>query len=115
IGAFTIQNSYLDNVTNIDVPVLFSTNGGGGLSGRTTIIRNVQFGNPTNWTNLPCTNVYMDYSHDQDLNYYNLTAQDQVFLYGYRDSGSNYQVFYPENHSEGGTLLDGIYGYVVPI
>ena len=115
---FTIQNAYLQNATNVEVPLLMSSNGGGGLSSRTVVIQNVQFAAPV--AALPSGtqvwNIYMDTTETYDPSFYNTTSSSIVDVYNYNDvSGDNFQVFTNKNHPAGATQRAGVYGYVEPI
>jgi PKD repeat protein len=113
---FTIQNSFLDNEWNIDIPVIASSNGGGGLSGRKTIIQNVTFAYPPN--SLPGTaNIVMDHTMNYDPSFYNLSAPDIVDVYNYNGIvNNNFQVVYdPSNPSGMSTTAAGVIGKTVAI
>jgi hypothetical protein len=118
VVTFTIANAYLRNVTNIDVPLLMSSNGGGGLSSRTVIIQNVQYAPPV--ASIPSGqqvwNIEMDTDQSGSSNFYNTTSAMVVDVYNYNDvTGDNFQAFYSTNHPAGATQRSGVDGYVEPI
>jgi hypothetical protein len=99
IGLFTVENSYLNNPTNIDVGLINNSNFGTGLSGRKVVIQNVQFAHPANgpWEQ----DVFPDNSAQTAPGFFadysvNSQPSDQTFVYDYNGNASdNYQLFYP--------------------
>jgi hypothetical protein len=114
---FTIANAYLRNIQNIRVPLLFSSNGGWGLSSRTVLIENVQFAAPV--AALPAGwqswNIVMDDSQaGGDPNFYNMTSATVVQVQNYNNvPGDNFQVFYAYNCPAGAGQRSDILGYVL--
>jgi PKD repeat protein len=112
---FTIENSFLDNKTNIAVSVIASSNGGSGLSGRNTIIQNVTYGNLSSSTS-GGANIAMDRTMNYDPSFYNLTVPDLVYVYNYNGiANDNFQVFYAATAPPGTTAMTGVVGMVAPI
>jgi hypothetical protein len=112
---FTIENAYLRNETNIEVPILLSSNGGAGLSARTVIIQNVQFAQPVapipyGWQNW---NIVMDTTGASDPNFNNTTSAEVVDVINYNDvTGDNFHVFNASNAPPGATTRPFIDGFV---
>jgi hypothetical protein len=112
---FTIENAYLRNQTNIEIPILESSNGGAGLSARTVIIQNVQFAQPvaaipSGWQNW---NIVMDTTGGGDPNFNNTTSAEVVNVINYNDvTGDNFHVFNAQNAPPGATTRPRINGFV---
>jgi PKD repeat protein len=115
---FTIQNSYLRNTTNIDVPLLMSSNGGGGLSSRQVIIQNDLFAQPlaaipSGWQAI---NIAMDSTESGDPSFYNTTSSAVVDVYSYnKNSTDNFQVYYAYNKPSSATTRSLIDGYITAL
>ncbi len=112
---FTIENAYLRNITNIDIPLLMSSNGGSGLSARTVIIQNVQFAQPL--AAIPSGvhpyNIAMDDYVSADTSFYNYSSATVVDVYNYNDlTADNFNVYYNYNKPSGTTTRTLIQGYV---
>jgi hypothetical protein len=98
IGTYTIENSYLDNVTNIDVGHINNSNGGSGLSGRLVVIQNVEFAHPSGAPSSWWSDISMDDSETYDPSFYNNSVSDQVMVYAYNgNSQDNFEVYYASN------------------
>ncbi len=112
---FTISNAYLRNVENIDVPLLMSSNGGGGLSARTVLIQSVQFAQPA--AAIPSGqqpwNIYMDSTESGDPSFYNTSSPTAVDVSSYNGNASDsFQVFLPGKGPAGSTTRALIHGDV---
>jgi hypothetical protein len=111
-----LENSYLDNVTNIHIEHIQNTGGGDGLNGREVIIKDVQFANPSPASlsaGQSATNIVMDDSEIYDPSFYNYSASDQVMIYGYNaDPAENFQVFYSSTYPTNAAYM-ALIGWVV--
>jgi hypothetical protein len=116
-GTQTIENSYLDNLTNILVTTLWSVNASSvGIPARKVVIDNVKFAAPL--ASSPLVAIDMYYS-TQEQGPANLIQLDQVFVYNYNGiTGDNFQVYYTQqspsfvvpqttNNSDGTIRQDG--------
>ena len=114
-GTFTVRNSYLSTMDNIEVPLLLSNNGSAGLSDRTVIIENVVFSHPSYLNPNSCWNIYMDQTAG-DPNYYKLDATLITKVYDYDGvDGIDYQVYYNNNHPNNAYTMPDVFGFVLPI
>jgi hypothetical protein len=94
-GTQTIENSYLNNLTDIGIVTLWSVNeSSAGIPSRKVVINNVQFAVPLAGSPLVAINMY--YS-TQLQGPPNLIQLDQVFVYNYNGiTGDNFQVYYTQ-------------------
>ncbi|MBI3408456.1 MAG: hypothetical protein HY040_08895 [Planctomycetes bacterium] len=99
----TIQDSYFNNVVNIQVRSIGAPGSGpngADRSSKSLIIRNVRFGSTASWNLGGWTpeNIQMAYDlHDGSSN---LVKSDTVFVYDYNGVvGNNFQLFYKEQAS----------------
>jgi hypothetical protein len=119
-GTFTLQNSYLDNNTNVEIPPLMSNNFADGLVSRTVIIQNVQFVTPANLTQVTPYDIQMDVytGVEYDPAYYPVQANiaSSVYVYNFNNvAGDNFQVYRNDIHPANATQVSDIYGYVKAI
>jgi hypothetical protein len=116
-GVFTVQNSYFDNIDNIDVPFLFSTNGPQGLSARNVVIQNILFAHPAGLTPgiTPIDNIVMDTSEPYGPTDVNTTSVTTVEVYNYNGvSGNNFQVYYSGKQPSGAWQQSDVLGWCGP-
>jgi hypothetical protein len=87
----TIENTFLSNIVNVDVPSLRSVNGGAGIPARTTVLRNVRFqARP----GAGLTALRMSWNADGSSQY-NTTQSDKTFVFQHNGVlGDDLQVFY---------------------
>jgi G8 domain len=91
LGPQTIENSYLRNVSNVDIPTLGSSNGGGWIPPRLTILRNLSF---AVWPGNPLRTIIMDWD-PQGGGFANTTQRDEVKIYQYQgNAADNFQTYY---------------------
>jgi len=115
-GVFTVQNSYFDNIDNIDVPFLFSTNGAQGLSARDVVIQNVRFAHPAGVSGgvTPVDSVVMDTSEPWGPTGVNTTSPTSVQVTAFNGvSGDNFQVYYDGKQPSGATKRSDVLGWVL--
>jgi hypothetical protein len=113
---FTLENSYLQNIENIDVPLIQSSNGGSGLSSRKVTIQNVQFAQPNAAlpSGVQAENIVMDQTESAASSFYNLTSTTEVHVYNYNNvTGNNFFVYFAYNKPANATTMPLIQGYVV--
>jgi hypothetical protein len=115
-STFTIENSYLDNVTNIQIGLLKFADGGQNLCGRTIIIENIRFAQPASIVDgLTPSNIYMDDVEANGSQAYNLVQPTVVHVINYNGiSGDNFQTFFNYNAPTGAGQMAGVIGLVVP-
>jgi hypothetical protein len=115
-GTFTLENSYLDNVTNIEVPLLWSSNRGTGLANRIVNILNIQFAHPAVInSSVTASNIKMDTFELYDPTFYNFTATTAVQVTNYNNvAGDNFLAFFTYNAPSSATKRAGIDGLITP-
>jgi PKD repeat protein len=107
-----IQNSYLDNIDNIDITPPRSVSGNVGLAPQTININNVRFANPSsNAFGMTNYNVSMTYIVADAKGTSNLSIPQLVYVYNYNGvQGDNFEVFYsvnsPTTNTQPGILGD---------
>jgi PKD repeat protein len=114
-----IENSYLDNVVNIDITPARSVNGSSGLSPQTINIANVQFAHPSTAPTSSWLDISMDYTTSDSLGTSNMSVAQYVYVTNYDNiTGDNFQVFYTQSNSPtgappaGSTTMAYIGGYI---
>jgi hypothetical protein len=110
-STFTVQNSFLDNVNDVNVSTITSSNGGSGLAPRTIVLQNLTFAHPSVVSSSQWADVVMDGSVGNSY-FSNTTVSDLVYLDNY-NGGNNYQLFYTRNKPGNASQLSLIDGYVV--
>jgi PKD repeat protein len=115
-STFTLENSYLDNVTDVNIGGINSSNGGAGLAPRTTIIQNVQFAHPAGVNPSWLFDISMDDSMNSDPGFYNRTVADLVYVYSYNGNPNDkFQVFYSDRSPANATTRARIGGRVLAL
>ena len=114
-GLFTIENSYLANVVNIEVPPPQSVNGSDNLAPIQAIVNNVTFSHPN--ANRTFYDIVMDDSFSGGAyGSPNLNLLQVVYVYNYNGvSGDNFDVYPTRVTTEGNATLPMFYGYIVSV
>jgi hypothetical protein len=95
-GVSIIQDSYLNNYTNIVYWTSFYNGGGQGLPPKRSYIRNVKFGTPSvaNHNEYPKRNIWAMYRVSDQAN---LVVADEIHVEAYNGAaGDNFRIYYKE-------------------